>query len=98
MIGIRAAIDGAGLVQLPLAYLAPEIDADRLVPLLDTRVQPQIEPFASIIRAGGRCGRHLGEPRRIYRDIKDRPPRHPHELALRRRRTWACSPRHVPFS
>jgi len=44
-IGIRAAIDGAGLVQLPLAYLKPEIDAGRLVPLLDSWGQPQIDAF-----------------------------------------------------
>ena len=44
-IGIRAAIDGAGLVQLPLAYLKPEIDSGRLVSLFDGWVQPQIDAF-----------------------------------------------------
>ena len=44
-IGIRAAIDGAGLVQLPLAYLAAEIESGRLMPLLDSWVQPQIDAF-----------------------------------------------------
>ena len=44
-IGIRAAIDGAGLVQLPLAYLAAEIKSGLLVPLLDSSVQPQIDAF-----------------------------------------------------
>jgi DNA-binding transcriptional LysR family regulator len=44
-IGIRAAIDGAGLVQLPLPYLAPEIAAGRLVLLLETWGQPQIDAF-----------------------------------------------------
>jgi DNA-binding transcriptional LysR family regulator len=44
-IGIRAAIDGAGLVQLPLAYLQPEIDASRLIPLLESWAQPQIDAF-----------------------------------------------------
>jgi len=44
-IGIRAAADGAGLVQLPLAYLKPEIDAGRLVPLLEGWAQPQIDAF-----------------------------------------------------
>jgi DNA-binding transcriptional LysR family regulator len=41
----RIPIDGAGLVQLPLAYLAAEIESGRLVPLLDSWVQPQIDAF-----------------------------------------------------
>lgn len=44
-IGIHAASDGAGLVQLPLVYLKPEIDAGRLVPLLKSWAQPQIDAF-----------------------------------------------------
>jgi DNA-binding transcriptional LysR family regulator len=44
-IGITAAIDGAGLVQLPLAYLAPEIAAGRLVTVLADWVQPRVNGF-----------------------------------------------------
>ena len=44
-IGIRTAIDGVGFVQLPLAYLQSEIDAGRLVPLLESSAQPQIDAF-----------------------------------------------------
>jgi DNA-binding transcriptional LysR family regulator len=42
-IAIRAAIDGAGLIQLPLAYLAPDIDAGRLVTVLTNWDQPRID-------------------------------------------------------
>jgi DNA-binding transcriptional LysR family regulator len=44
-IGIRAAVDGAGLIKLPLVFLAPEFAAGRLVPLLDNWDQPKIEGF-----------------------------------------------------
>jgi DNA-binding transcriptional LysR family regulator len=44
-VGIRAALDGAGLVQLPRAYLAEELVAGRLVALLEGWVQPRIDPF-----------------------------------------------------
>jgi DNA-binding transcriptional LysR family regulator len=44
-IGIRAAIDGAGLVQLPMAYLVAALESGQLVPLLDSWVQPQIDAF-----------------------------------------------------
>lgn len=44
-IGIAAAIDGAGLVQLPLAYLAPELAAGRLVKVLADWAQPRVDSF-----------------------------------------------------
>jgi len=44
-IGITAAIGDAGLVQLPLAYLAPELAAGRLVTVLDDWPQPRIDGF-----------------------------------------------------
>jgi DNA-binding transcriptional LysR family regulator len=42
-IAIRAAIDGAGLIQLPHAYLASDIDAGRLATVLTNWDQPRIE-------------------------------------------------------
>ena len=44
-IAIRAAVDGAGLVQLPLAYLAPELEAGRLVTVLADWAQPRLDGF-----------------------------------------------------
>ena len=44
-IGVAAAIHGAGLVQLPLPYLAPELAAGRLVTVLGDWVQPRIDAF-----------------------------------------------------
>ena len=44
-IAIRAAIDGAGLIQLPLAYLAPDIAAGRLVIVLADWEQPRVDAF-----------------------------------------------------
>ena len=44
-IAIAAAIEGAGLVQLPLPYLAPELAAGRLVTVLADCVQPRIDAF-----------------------------------------------------
>jgi DNA-binding transcriptional LysR family regulator len=44
-IAITAAIDGAGLIQLPLAYVAPELAAGRLLTLLADWTQPRIDPF-----------------------------------------------------
>ncbi|MGA7261209.1 MAG: LysR substrate-binding domain-containing protein, partial [Stellaceae bacterium] len=44
-IGVRGALDSAGLIQLPLAYMVAEIDTGRLVTLLDGWVQPQIDAF-----------------------------------------------------
>jgi DNA-binding transcriptional LysR family regulator len=44
-IAIASAIHGAGLVQLPLPYLAPDIAAGRLVAVLADWVQPRIDAF-----------------------------------------------------
>lgn len=44
-IGITAAIDGAGLIQLPLAYVAPELATGRLVTVLADWVQPRVDSF-----------------------------------------------------
>jgi DNA-binding transcriptional LysR family regulator len=44
-IGITAATGGAGLIQLPIPYLAPEIAAGRLVTVLTDWVQPRIDSF-----------------------------------------------------
>ena len=44
-IGVRAATDGAGIVQLPLAYVASELASGRLVALLADSVQPQLDGF-----------------------------------------------------
>jgi DNA-binding transcriptional LysR family regulator len=42
---VRAAVDGAGIVALPHPYLAPEIEAGRLVRVLADWEQPQIGAF-----------------------------------------------------
>ncbi len=44
-IAITAAIDGAGLMQLPLPYVAPELAAGRLVTTLANWDQPQLDAF-----------------------------------------------------
>lgn len=44
-VGITAAIDGAGLVKLPLVYIAPDLAAGRLVPVLSDWDQPKIDGF-----------------------------------------------------
>jgi DNA-binding transcriptional LysR family regulator len=44
-IAITAAIDGAGLVQLPFAYVAPELAAGRLVAILADWDQPRLDAF-----------------------------------------------------
>lgn len=44
-IGVRAATDGAGIVQLPLAYVASELASGRLVVLLADSPQPQLDGF-----------------------------------------------------
>ncbi len=44
-IGIAAALGGAGLIQLPLAHLAPEVAAARLVTVLADWGQPRIDGF-----------------------------------------------------
>jgi len=44
-IAVAAAIGGVGLVQLPLPYLAPDIQAGRLVTVLAGCVQPRIDGF-----------------------------------------------------
>ena len=44
-IAIGAAIDGAGLIQLPLAYVTPELAAGRLVPVLADWAQPRVDAF-----------------------------------------------------
>jgi DNA-binding transcriptional LysR family regulator len=44
-IGITAAIDGAGLIKLPLVYLAPDIAAGRLVTVLDDWDKPKVDGF-----------------------------------------------------
>jgi DNA-binding transcriptional LysR family regulator len=44
-IAIRAAIDGAGLIQLPLPYLAADIAAGRLATVLADWDPPRLEPF-----------------------------------------------------
>jgi DNA-binding transcriptional LysR family regulator len=44
-IAITSAIHGAGLVQLPLPYLAPELAAGRLVTVLADWAQPRIDAF-----------------------------------------------------
>ena len=40
-----AAIDGAGLIQLPLAYVAPELTTGRLVTVLADWIQPRVDSF-----------------------------------------------------
>jgi len=44
-IGVSAAVHGAGLVQLPLPYLAPELAAGRLVNVLAGWMQPRVDAF-----------------------------------------------------
>jgi DNA-binding transcriptional LysR family regulator len=44
-IAITAAVDGAGLIQLPLAYVAQELVAGRLVTVLADWDQPQLDGF-----------------------------------------------------
>jgi len=44
-IAIRAAIDGAGLIQLPLAYVAAELSIGRLLTVLPEWAQPRIDNF-----------------------------------------------------
>ena len=44
-IAVTSAIHDAGLVQLPLPYLAPELAAGRLVAVLTDWVQPRIDAF-----------------------------------------------------
>ena len=44
-IAITAAIDGAGLMQLPVPYVAPELAAGRLVTILANWDQPQLDAF-----------------------------------------------------
>ena len=44
-IAIRAAVDGAGLIQLPLPYLAPELAAGRLVRVFADWDQPRVDAF-----------------------------------------------------
>jgi DNA-binding transcriptional LysR family regulator len=44
-IAITAAIDGAGLIQLPLPYVAPELAAGRLVTVLAEWSQPKVDSF-----------------------------------------------------
>jgi DNA-binding transcriptional LysR family regulator len=44
-IGITAAIQSAGLVQLPFPYLAPELAAGRLVSVLANWMQPRVDAF-----------------------------------------------------
>ena len=44
-IGVAAAIHGAGLVQLPLPYLAPELAAGRLVRVLADWMQARVDAF-----------------------------------------------------
>jgi DNA-binding transcriptional LysR family regulator len=44
-IGVAAAIHGAGLVQLPLPYLAPELTAGRLVRVLADWMQARVDAF-----------------------------------------------------
>jgi len=44
-IGLRAAIDGAGLIQLPTAYVTAYVAAGRLVAVLDDWEQPKVDGF-----------------------------------------------------
>jgi len=44
-IAITAATDGAGLMQLPVPYIAPELTAGRLVTILTDWDQPQVDAF-----------------------------------------------------
>jgi DNA-binding transcriptional LysR family regulator len=44
-IGVAVAVDGAGVIQLPLAYLAPEIAAGRLVRILDDWAPAPLDGF-----------------------------------------------------
>jgi len=44
-IGLAGAVDGAGVIQLPLVYLAPEIAAGRLVTILDDWAPPPLDGF-----------------------------------------------------
>ena len=44
-IGVRAAVDGAGLIQLPKAYVAGDVAAGRLVAVLDPFEQPKVDGF-----------------------------------------------------
>jgi DNA-binding transcriptional LysR family regulator len=44
-IAVAAAIDGAGPVQLPLVYVAPELASGRLVTVLADWVQPRVDGF-----------------------------------------------------
>jgi DNA-binding transcriptional LysR family regulator len=44
-IAITAAIDGAGLIQIPLAYVAPELAAGRLVTVLADWARPPVDGF-----------------------------------------------------
>ena len=42
-IAVRAAVDGAGLIQIPLAYVAPELAARRLVTVLAEWARPPVD-------------------------------------------------------
>jgi DNA-binding transcriptional LysR family regulator len=44
-IAVAAAVDGAGLLQIPLSYVAPELDAGRLVTVLDDWARPPVDGF-----------------------------------------------------
>ena len=44
-IAVRAANDGAGIVQLPLSYVASELASSRLVAVLAEWVQPRLDGF-----------------------------------------------------
>jgi DNA-binding transcriptional LysR family regulator len=44
-IAIAAAIDGAGLIQIPLAYVAPELAAGQLVAVLADWARPPVDGF-----------------------------------------------------
>jgi DNA-binding transcriptional LysR family regulator len=44
-IAVRAANDGAGLVQVPLAYVASDLDSGRLVTVLADWAQPRVDEF-----------------------------------------------------
>ena len=60
IMGVRAAIDGVGVLQTLPQYVARDIAEGRLVTLLDDWAPPPVDGFACIIPAGDKCGQHSG--------------------------------------
>jgi DNA-binding transcriptional LysR family regulator len=73
-IGVRAATDGAGIVQLPLAYVASELASGRLVALLSDSVQPQLDGFFLYYSSRRQMRPPLKALTDFLREVYRRPP------------------------